>query len=120
LGKSIGVMHAKNGEYLQASGFLEEALKLSRQTGDVGAQHAAARQLATTCAALSVLRLPLRANSSSAYGRQSARPATVASAASASLSAAVAVGDRSASVSAIIPERSTSASSRAGTTSWAR
>jgi serine/threonine protein kinase/predicted ATPase len=49
---AIGMMHAKNGEYLQATGFLEEALKLSITTGDRKAEHSYTRQLAQVMAAL--------------------------------------------------------------------
>ncbi|MFH1436975.1 MAG: protein kinase [Pseudomonadota bacterium] len=48
---AIGMMHVKNGEYLQAAGFLEEAVKLSRQTGDSTAEQSYTRQLAQTMAA---------------------------------------------------------------------
>ncbi len=48
---AIGMMHVKNGEYLQAAGFLEEAVKLSQQTGDATAEQSYTRQLAQTMAA---------------------------------------------------------------------
>jgi tetratricopeptide (TPR) repeat protein len=31
---ALGTLHNKNGEYIQASGFLEEAIRLSKQTGE--------------------------------------------------------------------------------------
>jgi serine/threonine protein kinase/predicted ATPase len=48
---AIGMMHAKNGEYLQSAGFLDEALKLSQTTGDLKAEHSYTRQMAQTLAA---------------------------------------------------------------------
>jgi tetratricopeptide (TPR) repeat protein len=48
---ALGNLHNKNGEYMQATGYLEEAIRLSKQTGERGEELGYTRLLAHAMAA---------------------------------------------------------------------